>query len=220
MRYKSNHLDQFTQEQLLFDTAQYVKRPKPNQKEFEKLILPYVPIFRIAFEQAASELWKLRTNNPPHHFLSRFNAMFFNGKYIGILKDLIGRESFGITAEGRDYLRIGNYIVFFKKVGANLEPKNLRTENTDRINAQYARITEEPCSIIFIGYKPSIGNWNELNGLYAIYQDKEQSQHWVSDLLAIQQIKNHEITIDDSEFITVNLEQPLVRIRQREAQTE
>ena len=218
MRHKRNHFFHSVQEQVLFDTAQYVKRPKPNQKEFEELILPYIPIFRKAFAQAASELWKLHANHPPHHFLSRFDAMFFNGKFIGVLKDLIGWEYFGVTVEGRDYMRIGSYIIFFKKVGANLEPQNLRTENTERINAQYARITEEPCSIIFIGYKPA--NWNVLSGLYAIYQDKEQSQYWVSDLLAVQQIQGQEMGIDDPVTVTVDLEQPLVRIRQKEAQTK
>lgn len=44
MRHKSNHFFHSVQEQVLFDTAQYVKRPKPNQKEFEELILPYIPI--------------------------------------------------------------------------------------------------------------------------------------------------------------------------------
>lgn len=218
MHHKCNHFSHFMQEQVLFDTAQYVKRPKPNQKEFEDLILPYVPLFKNAYAQAASELWKLRANHPPHHFLPRFDAMFFNGKFIGILKDLIGREYFGVTAEGRDYLKIGNYMVFFKKVSTNLEPHNLSTGNTARINAQYARITEEPCSIIFIGYMPMIDNWNVLCGLYAIYQDKEQSQRWVSDLLTVQQIQSQEMRLDDSVVVTVDLEQPLVRIRQKEAQ--
>lgn len=59
-----------------------------------------------------------------------------------------------------------------------------------------------------------------LSGLYAIYQDKEQSQYWVSDLLAVQQIQGQEMGIDDPVTVTVDLEQPLVRIRQKEAQTK
>jgi len=208
------------QEQVLFDTAQYVKRPRSNQKEFEELILPYIPKFEQAYAQSAFELRELHQNHPPHHFLSRFDAMFFNGKFIGILKDIIGWEHFGVNPEGRDFLKVGKYTVFFKKVDANMEPRNLRTGSTDRIDLQYARSTEELSPIIFIGYKPMAGNWSIASGIYAIYRDKEQSQHWVSDLLAIKQIHNidEKVSIENVLMPTIDSEKPRVKVRQKSSQ--
>ncbi|BCG54376.1 hypothetical protein [Alistipes indistinctus] len=219
MNYKSNIFFHREQELFLFDPTKHVKRPTSDQKEFEALIAPFIADIKCSLNETAMALRELHAKNPPHHFLSRFDSMFFNGKFIGILKDTLGVDYFDVNSEGRTYMKLGKYTVFFKKVDSNLNPRNLRTQSTDRIDAQYARISETPSPIVFIGYKPMRGNWSVMDGLYAIYNDKERSKRWVSDLFVIEHIEaiNKQVIIDNL-ISTVDTEQPRIKVRKETVQ--
>jgi len=201
----------------LFSPKEFVKRPKPDQEVFEKLVLPYTESFKKAYDFASRKLADLHRELPVSYFLPRFDSMFFNGLFIGHLKTLIGNENFGRTAEGREYLQLGDYIVFFKKVDDDLTPKNIKTLSSSCIDAQYAKKGSRASAVVYIGYKPSDFSWEVLDGIFAIYRDVERGERWTSDLLMLQSINAVTNSSSDAEYLFVQEKidntEPRVKIR-------
>lgn len=182
MHNKSNFFYRKMQENLLFDTDEFIKRPDSNQQEFEDLLIPYKGDIETASNEALGKLNEFMAANPKHHYLDSALPILYNGFFIGCLKDHIGADKFGLSEANRQFMRLGNYIVYIKKLNDRYEPMNIPTGNTQRISAQYASNTEDPSPVVFLGYRFKNGGWSELEGLYVSYIDKESSEKWITDI--------------------------------------
>lgn len=153
MHNKSNFFYRKMQENLLFDTDEFIKRPDSNQQEFEDLLIPYKGDIETASNEALGKLNEFMSANPKHHYLDSALPILYNGFFIGCLKDHIGADKFGLSEANRQFMRLGNYIVYIKKLNDRYEPMNIPTGNTQRISAQYASNTEDPSPVVFLGYR-------------------------------------------------------------------
>ncbi len=212
MWHKGNYFFRDAQDQVLFNTDEYVKRPTPNQAEFNALITPYIGQIEEAKNEAMEILNNLHSLYPPHYFLDKADPMSFNGFFIGKLKDKLGHENFYVTSEGRKYWQLGNYMVFIKKLDRNFDTANVTTINTKRIRNQYAKPTEEPKPIVHLGYQVS-RDWGEIIGLYAVSCDKEQNIKWISDISLLERLSKYTETAPQPDNIEVNNE-PRVKVRE------
>lgn len=213
MLYKAKKNYFSAQDQLLFNTDDLIKRPSPDEAEFSSLVLPYIGAIETAVYSAESELQKRHQDLPPYYSNPTLDAHMFNAYVLGKLQDLIGAEQFGETPEGRTYWKLGNYIVYFKKMNQSFEPSNIPTNNTMRISAQYATATEEPKTVIFIGYRGYGNDLSNIEGVYARYLDTERSQGWIIDLAILHRTASYQTTIFDETEAPVNNTEPRVKIK-------
>ena len=79
MHNKSNFFYRKMQENLLFDTDEFIKRPDSNQQEFEDLLIPYKGDIETASNEALGKLNEFMAANPKHHYLDSALPILYNG---------------------------------------------------------------------------------------------------------------------------------------------
>ena len=213
MQYKGRKNYYSAQDQLLFNTDDLVKRPSPDQAEFSSMLLPHIPSIKTAIYAAELELQQRHEELPPYYSNPTLDAHLFNSNVLGKLQDLMGVEQFGRTPEGRTYWKLGGYIVYFKKMDQAFEVSNIPTNNTLRIGAQYATPTEEPKTVIFIGYRGYGNDLCNIEGIFARYIDTERSQGWIIDLSILQKSAAYASATSDEIETYVNDTESRVKIK-------
>ena len=163
----------------LFDESKFVRKKIPEQIEFETSMKDFLPEFGEIFKEAFHMTQKERALKKPNFRDRNWEAVTMSGNIKGLLTERFPEY---ILQDGYRYYFYmkDRYIIYFKKLDNKLLPSNIMTENTHKINCQYALPEEDPIPVIFIGYTVNT-TFDELTGYYAVCM-KDEEKKWVSDL--------------------------------------
>jgi len=160
----------------LFDESQMIRRKTADQAKFEE-DLDLETISELVYE--SFEMYKEESSTRAPNFRNRnWASNTINSNIQGKMMSEYGdRVKFD---NGRMYLQIGGYIVFFKKLGKDYRPQNVKTKNSEKLFHQMALPMEEPTPIVWIGYRTD-DIYSELTGVYALSFIGDDI-NWISDL--------------------------------------
>lgn len=186
----------------LFDESQMIRRKEADQAKFEEDLYPELPkLSRLIHE--SFEMYKIEgTNRSPNYRNRNWDSNTINsniqGKMISEYGDRIKFDN------GRMYLNLGEYIIFFKKLEKNFRPQNIKTKNSEKLFNQLALPMEEPTPIVWIGYQTD-KDYSEITGIYAISLTGDDI-NWISDLTMERTLVNVEFkTNTDSDVSRVRI---------------
>ncbi len=173
-----------TNVQFLFDMGKLLKRPTPDQSQFEtenyELLKSLPESVYTAFEMTRNEM---KDKDPlSMNFLWFANSM--NGNVLAVIgkshRQFIrptGRKNYSLMLKP-------NYECYIKKLAENtLLPSYNHTNTSAAMCEQFAMPEQSPLPVIFIGYTLSKTN-DKVTGCYAVCI-KGKERLWVSDLSSL-----------------------------------
>jgi hypothetical protein len=171
--------------QYLFDMRKLLKRPMPDQGEFEarnyELLKAFVNATYLGYKQTLND----REGKPPLSMNFSWFANTMNGNVLSEMAKLFPNN---VKATGRKNYSVmlkPNYECYIKKLARkNLMPSYNHSITTAAMCEQMALPSHQALPVIFIGYTLSDDN-DQLMGCYAVCI-KGKERMWVSDLTLLQ----------------------------------